>query len=267
MRGLMSISATRSPLIDTSSCSPRVVLPNSCPLDDCSIARKLYSPSAGNTCTTDNAAARAERCAFDVAILRRRARDAVSRFGWRRRAIAERQRADAARGAQIALHQRRGRGLHVGDVVEAVAARVGRQKRGDVDIEADQVVDRPSILGAIQALKRTPARDWDEPPTPDPSAARARSPGPSASPRPDASRRAAASCRRAACESSSRRRQECPPPWPGRTPPATGRRTCRGRCDTTRSSGPPARSIPRLRVGWRRRGSGASAGVTDAGAA
>ena len=52
--------------------------------------------------------------------------------------IANRQHRDAAGGAQVALHQRRRERLHVGDVVEAVADRVGGQERGDVDVEAEQ---------------------------------------------------------------------------------------------------------------------------------
>ena len=48
IRGLMSRSAFRSPLIDTSSCSLRAVLPYSCPVGiECSIIRNVYSPSAG----------------------------------------------------------------------------------------------------------------------------------------------------------------------------------------------------------------------------
>ena len=54
MRGLISISATRWPLTETSICSPRTVLPYSWPVGiECSIIRKVYSPSAGKLCTTE----------------------------------------------------------------------------------------------------------------------------------------------------------------------------------------------------------------------
>ena len=54
MRGLMSINATRSPSIETSICSPRYGPPNRSPVGPmCSMILNRYSPSAGNTCSTD----------------------------------------------------------------------------------------------------------------------------------------------------------------------------------------------------------------------
>ena len=105
-----------------------------------------------------DAAARAHRRAVDVARLRRGAADLV---GHRRRArvpIADGETADLTRGAEIAFHQRRRERLDVGDVVEAAADRVGREKGVDVDVEVEQIVDRARVFGAIQPLERALAR-------------------------------------------------------------------------------------------------------------
>ena len=158
MRGLISSTATRSPSIDTSSSSPRTVLPNSWPVGiECSCMRKLYSPSAGNVCITDDAAARAERRAFDVLHLRAGARHLVGGFGGAGLRVADRERADAARGAQVAFHQRRREVLRVGDVVEAGADRVGRQERVTSTSRSNMPAHRARVLGAVQALERTTA--------------------------------------------------------------------------------------------------------------
>ena len=54
IRVLMSMSATRPPLTETSICSPGTLLPNSCPVGmECSIMRNVYSPSAGKMCDTE----------------------------------------------------------------------------------------------------------------------------------------------------------------------------------------------------------------------
>ena len=74
-----------------------------------------------------------------------------------RRRIAERVAADLRRRAQVAFEHRRRERLDVGDVVEAVADRVGRQQRGDVDVDAEQVVHRARVFSPVQALKRTMA--------------------------------------------------------------------------------------------------------------
>ena len=77
-----------------------------------------------------DAAARAERRAFDVRELRRHARHLVDRRVRRWRSgspTASRLTCDAR--AQVALEQRRRHRLHVGDVVEVVADGVGRQER------------------------------------------------------------------------------------------------------------------------------------------
>ena len=61
-------------------------------------------------------------------------------------------------GPQVALHDGRRRHLHVGDVVEVRALGVERQIRGDVHTDAQQILDRRRILGAVQALERPGAR-------------------------------------------------------------------------------------------------------------
>ncbi len=104
-----------------------------------------------------DAAARAERRALDVVHLRAGARNLVGELRGARFRIADRQRADAARRAQVAFHQRRRERLRVGDVVEAVADRVGRQERVDVDVDRKQRAHRARVFGAIEALERTAA--------------------------------------------------------------------------------------------------------------
>ena len=87
-----------------------------------------------------DAAARAHRRAVDVAHLRPGAADLVGDRGGAGVAVADREAADRARRAQVAFHQRRRERLHVGDVVEAAADRVGRQERVDVDVDAEQIL-------------------------------------------------------------------------------------------------------------------------------
>ena len=106
-----------------------------------------------------HAAARAHRRAVDAAHLRRGARNLVGDRRGRGVAIADREAADLAGRAQVAVHQRRREALRVGDVVEAVADRVGRQVGRHVDVDVQQVAHRVLILGAVQALERTRARD------------------------------------------------------------------------------------------------------------
>ena len=93
-----------------------------------------------------DAAARAERRAFDVMHLRAGARHLVGELRRAGLRIADGQRADAARGAQVAFHQRRRERLRVGDVVEAGADRVGRQERVDVDVDRQQRAHRAACI-------------------------------------------------------------------------------------------------------------------------
>ena len=163
MRGLMSMSASRSPLTDTSICSPRVGAAVELPgRDRCAASSgSVYSPSAGKLCTTEMPPRVPIGAPSTCRELRRGARHLVDRA-----------RSGAASGspsasrltlrgrAQVALEHRRRHRLHVGDVVEVVADGVGRQERGDVDVDAEHVANRRGILGAIQALERDDGRDW-----------------------------------------------------------------------------------------------------------
>ena len=103
-------------------------------------------------------AAGTERRAGNMGHLRAAVRNLERR---RRRAgvaVADRQPADLAGGAQIALHQLRREVLDVGDVVEAGAHRIGRQIRVDIDVQPEQIAHRRGVFDAIESLERTPAR-------------------------------------------------------------------------------------------------------------
>ena len=54
--------------------------------------------------------------------------------------------------AEVAFEQR-GREFSDGDVIETVAGIVGRQERGDVDIEREKIADGVVIFGAIEAAE------------------------------------------------------------------------------------------------------------------
>ena len=104
-----------------------------------------------------DAAARAERRAVHARQLRRRLRHAVARLGRLGVGIADGERRHLARGAQVAFHQRRRQRLRVGDVVEALADRIGRQQRVDVDVERQQILDGARVLDAVEPLERAPS--------------------------------------------------------------------------------------------------------------
>src|SRR5438094_263039 len=104
-----------------------------------------------------DAAARTDGRAVDLAHLRSEPSDLV---GGRRRArvaIADGEPADLARRAQVPFEQRRRKRLLVGYVVEAAADGVGREIRGDVDVDAKKIANSTLIFRAVQPLKRTPA--------------------------------------------------------------------------------------------------------------
>ena len=100
-----------------------------------SVALELVGAVGRERVHERRAAARAERRALDVAHLVFGRRHAVGRGRGRRCAIADREAADLTGGAQVALRQRRRKRLRVGDVVEALAHRVGRKKRGHVHVD------------------------------------------------------------------------------------------------------------------------------------
>ncbi len=132
--------------------------PNSGPLGDIVEAQPENVIAVGGKIVNDRKpAARAERRAVHVAHLRGHARNAVSGGERLRAGIAHRLAADAAGGADVAFHQRRRNGEHVGHIVEAVAHVVGRQERRNVHREIQQIADGVGVFGAIQAVQRGPA--------------------------------------------------------------------------------------------------------------
>src|SRR5207249_4087408 len=74
----------------------------------------------------------------------------------RRLRAAGRQAADFLRRRDVAVQERR-RQVAERDVVEAVTAVIGWQKRGGVDVESQEVPDGVLILGPIQAAERVRA--------------------------------------------------------------------------------------------------------------
>ncbi len=71
--------------------------------------------------------------------------------------IADRQRADLARGVHVALEQHGRNAEHVADVVEAVGGVVRRQQRRGIDIERQQIANGVRVLGAVQAVQHGPS--------------------------------------------------------------------------------------------------------------
>ena len=105
-----------------------------------------------------DAAARAVRGALDLIALRHPARHLVDGLDRAGRGVARREPADLAGRAEIAVHQRRRQHLNIGDVVEVGALGVERQIVARVDVETQQVTNRPRVLGAVQTLKAAAAR-------------------------------------------------------------------------------------------------------------
>ena len=104
-----------------------------------------------------SAAARAERHAGQVLVLRQVAADEVFLLAIRHRRVADREPADLARGRDVALEQHRRNAERARDVVEAEARVVRRQQRRCVDLERQQIADRIRVLGAIDAMQRRAA--------------------------------------------------------------------------------------------------------------
>jgi hypothetical protein len=98
-------------------------------------------------------AARAGRRAVDVRHLRDSLRHGVANRRRRGLRIPDGEAADLAGGVEIALHQRRRKVLHSGNVVEVVADCVGRQPLRDVDLETEQRADRARVLNPVQSLR------------------------------------------------------------------------------------------------------------------
>ncbi len=107
----------------------------------------------GEVVPHQGAAARAERQAFDVILLRPIRRHAIHRANRRRPGIADGKGADLARSRQILLEERGRYFQHVRDVVEPVRFVVRGKKRRGVDVECQHVVDGRGVLGSVQAMK------------------------------------------------------------------------------------------------------------------
>ena len=96
---------------------------------------------------------RAERKPVDVLVLREVLADAERVAAGADVGIADGQGRDLHRRRHVFFLQRRRDAEHVRDVVEAVGGVVGRQERGDVDVEVEQVAHRVRVLAAVQAVQ------------------------------------------------------------------------------------------------------------------
>ena len=103
-------------------------------------------------------AVRPDRSALHVTQLRRRAWHLVGRVGRSRVRIPEGLPADSGTRPQVPFHESRGERLDVRDVVETGTHGVGRQERGDVDVERQHVMDRPGVFRTSQTLERPSSR-------------------------------------------------------------------------------------------------------------
>ncbi len=115
-------------------------------------------PVRGEDVDDGDAAAGADGGAGGADHLRAAVLDLVGGGGGAGVLVADGEAADLARGAEIPLHQLRREVLDVGDVVVAGADGVGREPGVDVHVDANQVLDGGGVLGAVEALERTPAR-------------------------------------------------------------------------------------------------------------
>ena len=119
--------------------------------------RKLVLAVGGEVVVHQHSAARAERQAFDVMVLRRITRRKIGCFG-RRLPEADRDASDARGRGRIGLEQSRRDRQRACDVVEASGRIVWRQERRDVDLEIQQIADGICVLGAVQAVENDGAR-------------------------------------------------------------------------------------------------------------
>jgi hypothetical protein len=105
----------------------------------------------------DDAAARAERKAFEVHVLREVAGNRVGDTIEADCRIANGESTDLRRRRRIPFDQRRRDTEHVGDVVESRRRVIGRQHRRDVDVQVEQVANDVGVLGAVQTMQRRDA--------------------------------------------------------------------------------------------------------------
>ena len=100
----------------------------------------------------DGAAAGAEGKFVEMLFLRKVGGEDDGFAAGRAHGAADREAADFLRGGEITFEQS-GREFADGDVIETVAGIVGREQRGDVDVEAEQIANRVLIFGAVQAAE------------------------------------------------------------------------------------------------------------------
>ena len=103
------------------------------------------------------AADRAERQSVEMMVLREVLAHRVGGAVGAPR-LAGRQGADPSCRCEVRLQQRRRASQRVRDVVEPEGGVVGRQQRGDIHIESQQIADGVGILGPIQAVQHAAPR-------------------------------------------------------------------------------------------------------------
>ena len=145
-------TCARSPSMMSASCSPGNEAADAEVLN-----RELVLAVRREVVAGDDAAARAEGHAVEALVLRGVARRQIGGLG-RRLPVADRHAGDARRRRRVRLEQRRRDRQRPGDVVEAVGRIVGRQQRGGVDLQVEQIADGVGVLGAVQSMQDDRAR-------------------------------------------------------------------------------------------------------------
>ena len=108
----------------------------------------------GEVVNGGDATARSDRRTLHLIPLRREARLLVGDGRDARLRVADGQPAEFTRGVEVRVEQRGRWRLRVGDVVEVRALGVEREPLAGVDVEAEEVVNGPLVLGAVETLER-----------------------------------------------------------------------------------------------------------------
>ena len=109
---------------------------------------------AGKVVADQRPTAGAERQTVDPVVLRQiggHPEDIVVRS---RRRRSDGGAADVLCGGKVSLHQRRRDLENAGYVVEAIARAISRKQRRHVDVDAEKVANRVSVLGPVQTVER-----------------------------------------------------------------------------------------------------------------